>query len=186
MDKCRSVPSYIECDTLLLSVGLIPENELSRLAGISIDPVTMGPYVDECMQTLVDGIFACGNVLHVHDLVDHVTKESRLAGRCAVKYLTDRSNKRSEIIKVNPGNDIRYVVPHFIKKDSLNENIELLFRVTKILNNVRFYIESDGKVVHSFKKTRVAPGEMESVILDPKMKIYSDITIRMDGDDIND
>ncbi|MDD4504655.1 MAG: FAD-dependent oxidoreductase, partial [Clostridiaceae bacterium] len=123
---------YMECDTLLLSVGLIPENELSKSADIKLDPVTGGPVVDESMETSMKGIFACGNVLQVHDLVDYVTEESRKAGRSAAKYVKRPLKSNEAFIEIKAGNGIRYVVPQRVGLSNMEDKLELFMRVDDI------------------------------------------------------
>lgn len=162
----RGTEEYVECDTLLLSVGLIPENELSKSVGITIDPVTAGPVVNESMETSVEGIFACGNVVHVHDLVDYVTQESNLAGRCAARYVLDKHPvTEGKAIKIMPGNGVRYVVPHVIRKERLQDENKLFFRVTEEYKQVKIRIKCADEVIRAVKKIKVAPGEMESLEL---------------------
>lgn len=157
---------YVECDTLLLSVGLIPENELSRDMGIELDPVTLGPVVNESMETSVEGVFACGNVVHVHDLVDNVTLESRLAGRCAARYINEsRRYGETDAVRTIAGNGVRYVVPHLVRKEMVQGESKLLFRVKDVYKNVRITLSSGGELIYSVKKAKVAPGEMESIRL---------------------
>ncbi|NSW89468.1 MAG: FAD-dependent oxidoreductase [Firmicutes bacterium] len=166
---------YVECDTLLLSVGLIPENELSMEAGVVIDPVTSGPVVNESMETSIGGIFACGNVVHVHDLVDRVTEEAMRAGRSAAKFILSgkyegiqpgiRLPDEKSTITTVAGEGIRYVVPQIIRKEYVEENSEILFRVRDVYRNVRISLISGGEKIYSVKKVRVAPGEMESIKL---------------------
>ncbi len=153
---------YVSCDTLLLSVGLIPENELSKKAGVKLDPMTGGPVVDENMQTSVDGIFACGNVVHVHDLADYVTLESYRAGKGASRYLNS-DNKVQGHIKTQAGDGIRYIVPQLIAS-SANE-IQLFYRVRDNYRNKVINVLSDGEVVKTVKKKFLSPGEMETITL---------------------
>lgn len=157
---------YIECDTLLLSVGLIPENELTREAGVTIDSVTSGPVVCDSMETTVEGIFACGNVVHVHDLVDDVSKESENAGRWAAEYLHHiNSDHDEEMIKVVAGTGVRYTVPQLIRKGSDKGKIRILFRVTEVFRDVTISVKYGSNLVYHRKKIKVAPGEMESIEL---------------------
>lgn len=158
--------TYYECDTLLLSIGLIPENELSTKANIEIDPVTSGPVVNESMETSVEGIFACGNVVHVHDLVDNVTRESFKAGRCAARYVKDELKSGGSVIVSKPGEGIRYIVPHVIRVDNLEDNINLLMRVTDIYKNAKLVVKGNDTVLKEINKIQLTPGEMEEVILD--------------------
>ena len=151
---------YIPCDTLLLSVGLIPENELTRAAGIPIDPVTNGALVDENCQTGIPGIFACGNVLQVHDLVDYVSEEAERAGLGAVKYIQGQQGI-AEPIKTQPGNGVRYVLPQVI--NSRDEDVSLFLRVTQPFGKVRFTVTDGDKVLAVAKRLKAAPGEMEKI-----------------------
>ena len=151
---------YIPCDTLLLSVGLIPENELTRAAGIPIDPITNGALVDENCQTKIPGIFACGNVLQVHDLVDYVSEEAERAGLGAVKFVNGL--KREELaIDTKPGYGVRYVLPQTIT--SKEEDVSLFLRVTQPFGKVKFSVTDGDKVLAVAKKLKAAPGEMEKI-----------------------
>ncbi len=155
---------YVECDTLLLSVGLIPENELTRMAGIIIDPVTNGAIVDEHRQTSRPGVFACGNVLQVHDLVDYVTAESQIAGEGAAAYIASRPRGRNRYVSVKGQDGVRYVVPQNINENT-DTDVKLYFRVADVFRNAKIIVESDGKVLYSKKKPKLAPGEMEYVTI---------------------
>ena len=156
---------FVECDTLLLSVGLIPENELTRMAGIVIDPVTNGAVVDENRQTTRAGIFACGNVLQVHDLVDYVTLESQLAGEGAAKYILSKNRRRSyKYAGTKPGTGVRYVVPQNINLDT-DSDVKLYFRVRDVYRNAKITVKSGDKVIYSKKKPKLCPGEMEYVVV---------------------
>ncbi len=154
-----------ECDTLLLSVGLLPENELSRKAEVAISPITNGPIVDENLLTNMDGIFACGNVLHVHDLVDYVTQEAILAGRSAASYLKGNKENCGKVVSIIAKDGVRYTVPQFINMSTLNNDITVRFRVSDVYKNknITVYFDDEKKKT-SFKRV-LAPGEMESVIL---------------------
>ncbi|NLG89155.1 MAG: FAD-dependent oxidoreductase [Clostridiaceae bacterium] len=158
---------FVPCDTLLLSVGLIPENELSRDAGIELDPVTSGPVVDARMETSVEGIFACGNVAHVHDLVDNVSNESELAGESAAEYILGINvPDRSETIVVKAGNGIRYTVPQLIRKQSLSrDTVKIFFRVADVYRNVRLAARCGNNILVERKRIKVTPGEMETLEL---------------------
>ncbi len=164
----RPIPGteqYVECDTLMLSVGLIPENELTRNAGIIIDPITNGAVVDENRQTSRPGIFACGNVLQVHDLVDYVTQESYTAGEGAARYIKSKSkNKRYKYVSVKPQGGVRYVVPQNITCDT-EDDVKLYFRVRDVYKKATITVTSGDKVLYSKKKPKLAPGEMEYVIV---------------------
>ena len=151
---------YIPCDTLLLSVGLIPENELTRAAGIPIDPVTNGALVDENCQTGIPGIFACGNVLQVHDLVDYVSEEAERAGKGAVKFVESRMDGEAAV-KTQPGNGVRYVLPQVINRR--DEDVSLFLRVTRPFGKVKFTVTDGEKVLAVAKRLKAAPGEMEKI-----------------------
>ena len=152
---------YIKCDTLLLSVGLIPENELTKKAGIDIDRVTNGAVVDQKRETSVEGIFACGNVLHVHDLVDYVSDEAEIAGKNAAKYIKNAQSAKTNI-EISYDEKIRYTVPQHITS---SEETTVYFRVADVFKDVKINVYADGKLVKTIKKLKVAPGEMESVTL---------------------
>ncbi len=166
----RPIPGteqYVECDTLLLSVGLIPENELTRMAGIIIDPVTNGAIVDEYRQTSRPGVFACGNVLQVHDLVDYVTEESQLAGEGAAKYILSKNkgkNRSTKDIHVSAKNGVRYVVPQNISKNT-DRDVKIYFRVGDIYKNASVIVKCGEDIIYKKKKPKFAPGEMENVTL---------------------
>ena len=154
---------YIECDTLMLSVGLIPENELTRNVGISIDRVTSGAIVDEYRETDHKGVFACGNVLHVHDLVDFVTKESQIAGEGAARYVLGKKSDPEYITTKGVG-AVRYIVPQ--KVNIKNEgDVQLFFRVGSTFKNATVKVRYNGEEIISRKRPRLAPGEMENVVL---------------------
>lgn len=154
---------YIPCDTLMLSVGLIPENELSKNAGIELDRVTNGPIVDEYRETLHKGVFACGNVLQVHDLVDFVTEESKLAGAGAAKYIKGEKNDNG-VVETKGQNGVRYIVPQRINR-ATDKDVKLYFRVGKVLENVMLTVTCGDKVLLSKKKRKMTPGEMEYVTI---------------------
>lgn len=152
----------IACDTLMLSVGLIPENEVSKGADIEFDRVTSGAVVDNFRQTTKNGIFACGNVLHVHDLVDFVSMESELAGKSAAKYVTEGLPQTEKGITL-PVGGVRYVVPQRYIASSVDEKTEFFFRVGKTYRNVYFEVYADGKQIMRKKLIKAAPGEMEHI-----------------------
>jgi NADPH-dependent 2,4-dienoyl-CoA reductase/sulfur reductase-like enzyme len=162
----KGTEKRFECDTLLLSVGLIPENELTKSAGIELDNVTGGPIVNEAMETSVEGIFACGNVVHVHDLVDWVTEESKRAGRSAAKYIAGKTERNCKTIKVKGINGVRYVVPHQIRLDNVERTVELMMRVDNVYKDIKLVIKSGGEVIKEVKRSHAAPGEMENIKLD--------------------
>ena len=153
---------YIPCDTLLLSVGLIPENELTRAAGIPIDPITNGALVDEHCQTQISGIFACGNVLQVHDLVDYVSEEAERAGIGAAQYIGGLAESCTTI-RTLPGNGVRYVLPQVIH--SKEQDVSLFLRVTEPHQNVRFTVSDGVNTLASVTRPKAAPGEMEKILL---------------------
>ena len=165
-----------ECDTLLLSVGLLPENELSKKAGVTISPITGGPVVDDSFSA-GDGIFACGNVLHVHDLVDYVSEEAALAGLEAAKYIKE-GFKEKEYVSVVPGFGVRYTVPQKIEKGK--EGVVLRFRVTDIFKNCSINIKSGDKEIKRIKRSVLAPGEMESIRI--KEKIVDNLKVEVVND----
>ncbi|MFZ2456713.1 MAG: NAD(P)/FAD-dependent oxidoreductase [Candidatus Altiarchaeia archaeon] len=146
----------IKCDTLLLSVGLIPENELTRNAGIAIDEITGGAMIDERMQTSIQGIFACGNVLHVHDVVDYVSMEGEKAGKDAAEYSLGKARTEGTI-KAKPGPGVRYVLPQLLSGD---EDVLLSLRVTAPARNVKLALVDGGRAVKTVMKPRVNPAEM--------------------------
>ncbi len=152
---------FIECDTLLLSVGLIPENELSKGAQICLDKVTNGAVVDQDRQTTCAGIFSCGNVLHVHDLVDFVSEEAEIAGQSAADYINNISEEKINI-DINTDGKIRYTVPQVITK---NKDVTIYFRVADVYRNVKICVYDGEDVILTKKKPKVAPGEMESIKL---------------------
>lgn len=153
---------FIPCDTLLLSVGLIPENELTRAAGIPMDPVTSGALVDEHCQTQIPGIFACGNVLQVHDLVDYVSEEAERAGLGAAQYV--RSGGREyPTVPTKPGYGVRYVLPQNVHV--CEEDVSLFLRVTQPFGKVKFTVKSGDTELVTAKRLRAAPGEMEKLTI---------------------
>lgn len=162
----RPIPGteqYVECDTLLLSVGLIPENELTRAAGIELDRITSGAIVNESRETTQKGVFACGNVLHVHDLVDYVTLESQTAGEGAAKYVLGQQSEPVYITTKGVG-AVRYIVP---QKVNINcgSDVKLYFRVGQVFKNAKVVVKYNGNEILSRKRPRLAPGEMEDVLL---------------------
>lgn len=166
-ERRRPIPEtreYIPCDTLLLSVGLIPENELSKTAGVPLDRVTNSATVDQDRQTEVEGIYACGNVLHVHDLVDFVSEEADIAGKSAAAYI---HGERAEAVDIPLHTDgkIRYTVPQRI---TAKKDVTVFFRVADVYRNVTIKVKDGDRVIFSKKKPKVAPGEMESITLRPE------------------
>lgn len=154
---------YIPCDTLMLSVGLIPENELSKNAGIALDPVTKGPVVDEYRETSHPGVFACGNVLQVHDLVDFVTEESKLAGAGAAKLI--KGEKVSDGVVHTKGQDgVRYIVPQNVNCTT-DKDVKLYFRVGRVIKNAVLTVTCGDQIIMTKKKKKMTPGEMEYITL---------------------
>jgi NADPH-dependent glutamate synthase beta subunit-like oxidoreductase len=158
----ESTKMTIPCDTLLLSCGLIPENELTKSAGITLDRVTGGALVNGDRETDVPGIFACGNVLHVHDLVDYVSEEAVIAGKAAVKFIKGQKSESGVDIKLFTDGKVRYTVPQRI-----NEILDttVYFRVADIYKDKKIVVKSADKVLLEKKKQKLAPGEMETVKL---------------------
>lgn len=162
---------YVECDTLLLSVGLIPENEVSKFAGVTLDPKTKGPVVDDMRETNVKGIFACGNVLQVHDLVDFVTVESQIAGKGAADFIKNPDRKKA-YATTNPGDKVNYIVPQKINTP-VTDNINFYFRVNNEYRNKKIAFYINGEKVYEKKERKLAPGEMNN--LSVKQEILSEL-----------
>ena len=162
----ESTKEYVECDTLLLSVGLVPENELSASVNVELDQKTRGPIVNEMMKTNVDGVFAAGNVVHIHDLVDNVSHEAVKAAKNVVEYINDNSKEKTEL-GIHAGEFVSYTVPQTFFKDSESEDaLEVMFRVTKTDKKVNIVIkDQDGTVLKEYRRAVIAPGEMEKILL---------------------
>lgn len=161
---------YIECDTLLLSVGLVPENELSVGAGVKLGRSTQGPVVDETLETNVDGVFAAGNVLHVHDLVDFVSEEAARAGDSAAKYVLEGAPAQKQGVMVEDGFGVNGVVPQIIHPERLTEPVKFMFRPRDVYRNARICVDADGEEVLRGKPHMImAPGEMASLTVDPEV-----------------
>ena len=177
IDKTRR---YIPCDTLLLSVGLIPENELTRAAGIPMDPVTGGAAVDENRETAVAGIFACGNVLQVHDLVDYVSDEAEIAGIGAARFVKADNRLQTSVATV-AGNGVRYVLPQRIHTDG-DADVSLFLRVTKPFGKVRFTVRAGETVLTTAVRPKAAPGEMEKLTCKAKdlVGVCTPITVELE------
>jgi len=158
-----------DCDTVLLSVGLIPENELTRGAGIKIDPITNGAVVYENRQTMQEGVFACGNTLHVHDLVDFVTSESLIAGRSAAHFALYGNSESGKIIDLKTGFGVRYTVPQKIRISNVDKAQEVFFRVTGVFAGGKILVKSEDQILCSFSRNHMAPGEMEKISIPLKM-----------------
>ncbi|MDD2522940.1 MAG: NAD(P)/FAD-dependent oxidoreductase [Anaerolineaceae bacterium] len=173
-DKWNFIPGteeIIPCDTLLLSVGLIPENELSKKAGVILDPVTGGPFVDEHFQTNVPGIFAAGNVVHVYDLVDYVSMAGAGAGKSAAEFAIAEKERAARYIPLVPGKNVRYIVPHKLDKKALEQgDISLQMRVTRpIEEDVWLEVRGDENSIVKRSERYVRPGEMVTIVLKPRM-----------------
>jgi NADPH-dependent 2,4-dienoyl-CoA reductase/sulfur reductase-like enzyme len=172
-ERGKPVPGterFFDCDTVLLSVGLIPENELSREAGIELDPRTKGPVVYENMETSIPGIFACGNVVHVHDLVDFVTAESQRAGKAAAEFCREKEGRETgpAVVFENGGN-VGYTVPQHVRTERVDRFVEVSFRVRRVFGDSVIEVSSGGKVVSAFRRGHMAPGEMEHVVIPKKL-----------------
>ena len=173
-----------ECDTLLLSCGLLPENELSRSAGVELSPITSGPIVNDSLETNVDGVFACGNVLHVHDLVDYVSQEAAVAGKNAAKYIKEGKDSSAKAVEIFPEGGVRYTVPKYVRPTEIEDKLTVRFRVGAVYNNCYIATYYDDTLINKRKRPVMAPGEMEQVILDKsKLAEFPDlnkITIRIE------
>ena len=181
-EKWRPIPGteqFLKCDTLLLSVGLIPENELSKSTGIQLDSKTRGPIVNNFLQTNIPGIFACGNVLQVHDLVDNVAAEGTRAGKMAANYIQKKIKEESNIL-CNPGENVGYVVPQLISPHAFSDKITFFMRSKKPQKNVYVKFMMGGKEIHRKFAKFALPSEMIKISLPPiheKIKKFSDITV---------
>ena len=153
---------HFDCDTVLFSVGLIPENELSKKAGVTLSAKTKGAVVDQDRQTSADGIFACGNVLHVHDLADFVSEEAELTGKAAARYTLGKLEKTTDIT-TECGDGVSYAVPQKITSDAAD--VKLFFRVSSVMKNCRIVVETDGKELFAISKPALMPGEMQTITL---------------------
>lgn len=174
-----------ECDTLLLSVGLIPENDISRKTGLEIDRRTNGLIVNEMMETSASGIFACGNVVHVHDLVDFVSAEARKAGAAAAKYIKEEV-KEGEYKEIINGKGITYTVPQKFRAENIDKALEIFMRVNNIYKNVKLEVKDEEKVLMSLNKQHLAPGEMEKVMVPKKIldtMVGKSLTVEVTGGD---
>lgn len=173
-----------ECDTLLLSCGLLPENELSRSAGVELSPVTSGPVVNDRLETNIDGIFACGNVLHVHDLVDYVSQEAAAAGKNAADYIKNGKSGRTKTVELFAENGVRYTVPKYVRPCEMEESLTVRFRVGSVYKNCFIAMYFNDSLIGRRKRPVMAPGEMEQIILEKKelarFPDLSKITIRIE------
>jgi len=154
-----------DCDTLLLSVGLIPENELTRQAGVVMDAKTGGAAVYEDMETSIPGVFACGNALHVHDLVDFVTAESERAGAAAARFVQSGCEPAGLTLEVRPGEGVGYTVPQRIRPDKVERNCGLFFRVNRVYHESEIVVTSGDNTLAAYRREHLAPGEMERIVL---------------------
>ena len=161
----KNTEMFIKCDTLMLSVGLIPENELTTGAGIELSTVTNGAVVNQDRQTSIEGVFSCGNVLHVHDLVDFVSEEAAIAGESAANYILGKNDYTKTDINVTTDKHVRYMIP---QKITSIKDVKLYFRVCDIYRDATISVLADGNVISSRKKKKLAPGEMESVTVKAK------------------
>jgi NADPH-dependent 2,4-dienoyl-CoA reductase/sulfur reductase-like enzyme len=183
MRPIKSTERFVGCDTLLLSVGLIPENELSAMAGVEMDPMTQGAVADQHRQTTVPGIFACGNVLHVHDLVDNVSLEADIAGRAAARYAMG-GFAQPDYIRVKPGIGVRYVVPQRLDLNSQPpEGLKLFYRVRGVMKPAACAVSSGGRDIKRRRKPIMTPGEMEEIELSSAQlkEIDGDIEVSVQG-----
>lgn len=173
---------YVGCDTLLLSVGLIPENEITAGARIGIDPRTRGPYVDGCMETSMEGVFACGNVVHVNDLADNVSLEGERAGRSAAEYARAGTESKGKMICVIAGTGVSYVVPQHLSAENVTGTTEFSLRADRVFKNAYLVLRDEtGTVLKRIRRPRITPGEMERILI--KNDIISgdsDITISIE------
>lgn len=168
---------YISCDTLLLSVGLIPENDLLSGLDVEMSRVTQGAIVDENRMTSLDGVFSCGNVLHVHDLVDNVSQEAEIAGQSAAEYAKNGACMQTEYVSVSATDGVRYALPQRLSKGE--GKVKIYLRVGDVYKNCKLVAESGGQVVYSKKYMVLAPGEMTSFELD-KSLIKGDVVVRLE------
>ena len=167
-EKSRPIPGteeHYDCDTLLLSVGLIPENELSRQVGVEMAPATNGPKVNESLETSIPGVFACGNVLHVHDLVDYVSEEAVQAGRHAARYILEGREESGREIPLVPQGAVRYTVPCTLSPQRMEEETVVRFRVGRNIRKGLVRVLAGDRVLLTRKRPVMAPGEMEQVVL---------------------
>lgn len=179
----KGTEKFIACDTLLLSVGLIPENELTGKAGILISEITRGPEVNQYMQTPMETIFACGNVVHVNDLVDHVTTESQHAGSCAAKFVRGKLPEPQRTIQNFPGKNVRYLCPQRLAISKEKEIVCLYFRVAYPQTDVQIRVKSGNTILAIKKRQRVNPGEMEYIEFNTADIRESELTVEVSGEE---
>lgn len=174
----------IICDTLLISAGLLPDNSLSKKLGIKIDPKTKGAVVNEKMETNIRGIFACGNVLHVHDLVDYVSSEAERAALSAADYIKNKNHQHNEeIVCIEPGQGLIYTVPQNFDINTEEKLLNVSFRVNNVYKNQKIKVKCEGKEIAEFKRTHLIPSEMEKIKI-PTNLIKSSLTISIEGDNL--
>jgi len=174
---------FVECDTVLFSVGLMPENELTRKAGIAIDPVTNGPVVNQYMQTSAPAVFACGNVVHVNDLVDNVSQESTVAGKYAAQYAMGKLKAGEKNVACVTGRNVRYLCPRHIKTAVENEQVALYFRVLQPELGVKLVARCGDAIIASQKEFRVNPGEMNHIVVDTAKLTGDSVTVEVVKED---
>jgi len=171
-ERRRPIPGTereFACDTLLLSVGLLPENELTRALGAEMDPRTNGAVVYENMETSIPGVFACGNVLQVHDLVDFVSEESGRAGAAAAEYMKKGEAAPGRTLTLQNGNSVTYTVPQRIRLNAVSGGVKVFFRVNRVYGKSRIVVTDGEKQIARFKRDHMAPGEMENIYLPEKL-----------------
>ncbi|MBR6045784.1 MAG: FAD-dependent oxidoreductase [Ruminococcus sp.] len=173
---------YFPCDTLLLSCGLIPENELSKSAGVELSPLTNGPSVDESLETNIEGVYACGNVLHVHDLVDFVSEEAVRAGKNAAEYIKGKPAAPGTPVNVKPANGVRYTVPSKLYIESVEESVHIRFRVTGVFKGSAIVVKSAGRELFRKRGRIFVPSEMQDIIIKKQALegITDDITVEIE------
>lgn len=176
MNPIEGTERIIPCDALILSVGLIPENEIAEKLGVELDPATKGAYVDQKLMTSVPGVFSCGNALHVNDLVDYVSQSGDIAGKFAAKY---KPEKRYRVKIDYPKNEFAYVVPQYYDLMEQGE-LTLYFRVRKDCSNKTVFIDNDEKVIKKKKYQRMLPSEMETLTVKPENGRFGEISLRME------
>lgn len=176
MNPIEGTERIIPCDALILSVGLIPENEIAEKLGVELDPATKGAYVDQKLMTSVPGVFSCGNALHVNDLVDYVSQSGDIAGKFAAKY---KPEKRYRVKIDYPKNEFAYVVPQYYDLMEQGE-LTLYFRVRKDCTNKTVFIDNDEKVIKKKKYQRMLPSEMETITVKPENGRFGEISLRME------
>ena len=156
---------HYDCDTLLLSCGLLPENELSKTAGVDLSPITSGPVVNDSLETNIPGVFACGNVLHVHDLVDFVSQEATNAGKNAAKYTKEGEVTSAKQIEILPVDGVRYTVPKYVRPEVMDDTLTVRFRVGQVFKGCAIATYFGDTLISKRKRPVMAPGEMEQVVL---------------------